>query len=202
MMQRIEHDHAPLPRDRPRQDQAEPAQVHLHGRADRQEGQGPRLDPAAADRHPALPLRRASSRAASARARASRAAARRRATERGRRARPATAPGEHILEVDVTLDELAADPRRGARAAAHRAARARSSIVDAAGPVHRHRARRAPSRCATSSAPTSEALQAPDRVGHVRPGEPDHRPDPRGQALPLAGRKRADAARPTPSSST
>ena len=46
-----------LPQDRPRQDQAEPAQVHHARRDDRQEGQGPGLDPAAADRHPAVPLR-------------------------------------------------------------------------------------------------------------------------------------------------
>ena len=79
------------------------------GRADRAQGQGPGLDPAAADRHPALPLRRARSRAASGRARARSATAVGQGepsddgTGQGRR----QDPGEHALEVELSLDELA-----------------------------------------------------------------------------------------------
>ena len=190
----------PLPPDRPRQDQAEPAQVHLAGRDDRPEGQGHRLDPAAADRHPALPLRRqAAGRRRPGRRRGRRPARPGRRSSRAQGSRPASDPGEHLLEVDVTLDELAEILGEELELPRHRA-QGQEQDRRAEGSVHRHPHASAPSRCATSSARTAGA-EAPDRDGHLRPEEPDHRPDPRRQALPLV-EDRDRAAVATPSSST
>ena len=70
------------------------------------------------------------------------------------RARPATSPGEHVLEVEITLEELAEIlgeelelPRIEPKGKQH--------IVAEQGPLHRHPPAPAPSRCATSSAPSS-----------------------------------------------
>ena len=72
-----------------------------------QQGQGHGLDPAAAGRHPALQARRQ----AAGRRRAGRRRGRRRRSARARSSRaPGEAgdrPGEHLLEVEVSLDELA-----------------------------------------------------------------------------------------------
>ncbi len=152
------------------------------------EGQGHRLDPAPADRHPALPLRRqAAGRRRAGRRRAGDPLGAGRRGAAGRRARPATGPGEHLLEVEVTLDELAEilgeelELPRIQPKGNEQDRRARRTATPAS-------ARPAPSRCATSGARTAQALQAPDLDGHLRPEEPGHRPDPRRQALPLAGR--------------
>ena len=128
-------------------------QVHQPRRDDRQEGQGPRQHSAAADRHPAVPLRperlrrRRPGRRAS---RASRSAARQGEPSGG----AGDQPGGHILEVELTHGGDGRHPRRGAGPAAHRAARQEE---------HRHHhatstpasARPGPNRCATSSAPSS-----------------------------------------------
>ena len=89
---------------------AEPAEVHLAGRADRTEGEGSGLDPHPADRHPALPLRRqAAGRRRAGRRRSGRSGRRRAGRGAGRRqAGGRRAPASTSLEVDVTLDELAA----------------------------------------------------------------------------------------------
>ena len=171
----IEQDHAPLPRDRPRPDQAGPAQVHLAGRADRASRAKDVVSiPLPADRHPALPLRREAAGAASARARASRAT--RSARRRTARAagRPAQAEAQHMLEVEVSLEELAEilgeelelphiEPR-GKRA--HRRREGQATPASAAP---------ARSRCATSSAPSSEALRGRSPAGTYDPEQPDHR---------------------------
>ena len=86
-----------------------------------------------------------------------------------------------------------ADPGRGARAAQHRAARATRRSSPQKDQVHRHPHAPAPSRSATSSAPSSRRCKRQIAIGHVRPGEPGHHPDPRGQALPLAASCRTDA---------
>ena len=102
-----------LPRHRPRQDQAEPAQVHLAGRADRAEGQGPGLHPDAADRHPALPLRR-------------QAAGRRRAG-RGRRRRPDRARASRNADGERQGRRQAGRARARGRPVARRARRRSSA---------------------------------------------------------------------------
>ena len=75
-----------------------------------QQGQGSGQHPDPADRHPALPLRHKTAPAASARATATSASrsAGAPASRATARARPASEPGGHILEVDVSLEELAA----------------------------------------------------------------------------------------------
>ena len=119
---------------------------------------------------------------------------RRRASSRAR-ARPASDAGEHVLEVDVTLDELAEilgeelelpdiEPK------------GKSRIVERQGPLHRHPPRRARSRCATSSARSARRCKRQIAIGTYDPKRPIDRPGPRRQALPLvedrdrAGRQR------------
>ena len=138
-----------------------------------------------------IPCRRSTCRSSATARTDAAASARARANRRPGRpgGRPGTGqagdePGEHILEVDVVARGTGRDPRRGAGAAAHRAAR-QEEHRRRAGPVHRHPPAPARSRCATSSAPSSEALQAPDRVGHLRPRRPGHHPDQGRQALSL-----------------
>ena len=108
-------------------------------------------------------------------------------------------PGEHLLEVDVTMEELAADPRRGAAAAAHRA-QGQGAHRRAQGSLHRraqHRARVA----APLPAHLQAGAAAADRVGHVQSEEPADRADARGQALSLVAHRIRCRSR-TPSSST
>jgi hypothetical protein len=88
---------------------AEPEEVHLAGRADGQAGQGRRVHPRAPDRHPALQASATSGKAAWARARATRAT--RSGGEEGEgdgKGKAGQGEGQHALEVEVTLDELAA----------------------------------------------------------------------------------------------
>ena len=153
--------------DRPREDQVRPAEVHHPRRDDRQEGQRPRLDPA---------CRRSTSPSSATGPRTAAASARGPATSARRSAAPATAsrarrageaPGEHILEVELTLDELAADPRRGAGAAAHRA-QGQGEHHRGEGQVHRHPPGR-PRDPAPLQAHLQEGAEAADRLEHVRP---------------------------------
>ncbi len=105
------------------------------------------------------------------------------------RARRAIKPGDHMLEVDLTLQELAEILGERAGAAATSSPRAqedRRAKTDKYTGISQRRAR---IRCVTSSVPLQETLQTPDRHGHLQPEEPDHHPDPRGQALSLAGRR-------------
>ena len=153
----------PLPPDRPRQDQAEPAQVHLAGRDDRAEGQGHGLDPAAADRHPALQLRRQGA----GRRRAGRGRGRRRARP-GRsatptaRARRAISPGDHLLEVELSLQELA--EIMGEELELPRIEpKGNREDRRAEGQVLGHPHAPAPSRCATSGARSARRCAARSR---------------------------------------
>ena len=151
------------------------------------------LDPAAADRHPALPLRRTSSRAASGRARA--------------RSATALGPGRPAQPGQGKAGDRAGRARARGRADAGRAGRrswARSCSCRASSPraserivaekdrytgIRTHRAR---SRCATSSAPTSRRCGGRSRSGTYDPKQPDHRPGrartsatARGRSTPL-----------------
>ena len=109
-------------------------------------------------------------------------------------------PGGHILEVELTLEELAADPRRRARAAAHRAARARRIDHDRTRSSTPASAESGPSRCATSSAPTSEALKRQIASGTYDPLNPSSSRSARTSAT--APGRRSRSPRATPSSST
>ena len=174
----------PLPRHRPRPDQAEPEEVHPAGRDDREEGEGPRHHPGPAHRHPPLPLRRQVSRAASARATASPAIRSPRPTASRAAARPARARASTSSR---STSRSRSSPRSSARSStlpAHRAARARTRSSPPRDQVHRHLARPARSRCATSSAPTSRPCRRQIATGTYNSRRPDRRPDPRGQALP------------------
>ncbi len=71
------------------------------------------------------------------------------------------------------------------RAAATSSPRARSSIVSAQGPLHRHPPRRARVAAPLQAHLPRRRCGAQIAIGHLRPEEPGHRPDPRGQALPL-----------------
>ena len=138
-------------------------QVHLAGRADRAQGQGPRLDPDPADRHPALPLRRqAAGRRRSGRRRRRRSG-RRRAGRGGRRRghKPGKDAGEHVLEVDVTLDELA-DILGEELELPDIENKGKSKIIDAQGPLHRHPPRR-PRVAAPLQAHLPRGAEAADR---------------------------------------
>ena len=180
----------PLPRDRARQDQAEPAQVHLAGRADRQQGQGPGLDPAAADRHPALPLRQ-------------QADGRRRAGRRATSATRSARATEQQPAQGKAGDQAGRARARGraSRSRSWRRSSARSWSCRASSPrarsgssrrrtVHRHPPHRARSRCATSSARSGRRCSGRSRRARTT-RRTRHRARPRGQALPLAGRRAA-----------
>ena len=152
------------------QDQAEPAQVHLAGRADR---------PARARTSSRSRCRRSTSRASASASKqqggvgqgegeAGDAVGAGRASEgagQGRQRRRASTS----LEVEVTLDELAADPGR----------RAELPRIQPKGKQHDHRRRRTryighPPRRPRVAAPLQAHLQArrckrADRDGHLRP---------------------------------
>jgi hypothetical protein len=182
------------------QDPAEPEEVHLARRADRQAGQGRRLDPGAADRHPALPLRRQARRRRRARAKATRRSSRRRRGRGRRQGQGRRGRGRARARGRGHARRARGDPRRGAAAprTSPTRARARSSTkkdryvgVRTSGPE---------SRCATSSAPTSRRCAA-DRLGHLQPAaNPMVDPDPRRPCA--TGRGRPTRAAPTRSSST
>ena len=169
------------------------------GRAARQAGQGAGLDPHPADRHPALPLRRqAARRRRPGRRRAGRPARRAPATARAR-AQAGSAEGEHVLEVDVTLDELARDPRRRARAAQHRG-QGQEPDRRQEGPLRRHAPRR-PQVAAPLQAHVPRGAQAPDCARHLRPEAPGRSSRCATTSATARGRPRSSRS-PTPSSST
>ena len=192
----------PLPPDRPRQDQAEPAQVHLAGRDDR---------PARARTWSRSRCRRSTSRtsasaasstAASARATATsatplgRATAARTAGQGRRAAGRAHARGRGVASRSwpQILGEELQLPRIEPQGQAARSSRRRTSYtgIRRAGPEslrHFKRTFRA------------GAASARSRSGTYDPERPAHRPDPRGPALPLLARRRRCRSR-TPSSST
>ena len=101
------------------------------------------------------------------------------------RARPGQDPGEHVLEVELSLDELAADPGRGAGAARASSPRARSGSSPQKDRYIGIR-RTGPESLRHFKRTFREALR---RADHDRapttPSDPLDRPDPRGQALPL-----------------
>ena len=191
----------PLPPDRARQDQAEPAQVHLAGRADRaKKGKDTVVDPDAADRHPALPLRRQ----AAGRRRAGRRR-RRRPARPGRAEQPGTGKagdqaGRSPARGRLTLEELAADPRRGARAAAHRA-QGQEQIVAQKDKLHRASARTGPESLRHFRRTYRAGAAAADRDGHVRREEPAHRARSARTSATARGSTSRCRSR-TPSSST
>ena len=107
MVRKIERDQNRFKQIVRGQDQGRPAEIHHPRRDDRQDRRRAGLDPPAADRDPRVPLRVEEQR------RRRPGARRRRHPDRPR---PATAtapggagdaPGHHILEVELTLDELA-----------------------------------------------------------------------------------------------
>ena len=105
--QKIERDHQRFRKTRPRQGEEQPAEVHQPRRDDRQEGQGPRQHSAAADRRCRSSATARKAPAASARVRARSAS--RSAPDRVRRAGGAgDQPGGHILEVELSMEEMAA----------------------------------------------------------------------------------------------
>ena len=158
-----------------------------------------RLDPGAADRAAALPLRRERQAAASARARA------RRATpvdgEDGEGEGEGAAgeqPGTHILEVEVELDELAEMLGRGARAAQHPAARPQASSPPRAGATtacaapardslrhfrRTYRAGAASARSPPASGTPSDPRVVPDRARTTASARARARPQPDSSAV-------------------
>ena len=180
-----------LPADRPRQDQAEPAEVHHARRDDRPQGQAtssriplPQID---------IPHFRygKNGRAASARARAKSASRSARAS-RGDGARPGrrASPASTCSRSSLTLDELAAILGEELRAAAHRAQGQAANIVSEKDKYTSIR-RAGPGVAAPLQAHVhGRRCKRQIAIGHLRPGRPDHRPDPRGQALPLLAARR------------
>ena len=156
-------------------------QVPHAGRADRPPGQAHRLHPAPADRDPALPLRQQGGGRRRARARAS-------AGDPLDGAARAREPGQHILEVEVGLDELAAILGEELELPAHPAARAPHG-ARGEGEVLEH-----PPGGAGEPAPLQAHLprgaEAPDRHRASTTPRPRHRPHPRGPPLPLLARAR------------
>ena len=143
----------PLPRHRAREDQAGPAQVHLPGRADRAQGEGSGLDPAAADQRPALPVRQQGPRRGGAGRRATSATAWARGTPT-----PTAAARRAIRRASTRWRSSCrwkSWRRSWARSCSSRASSPRAS----SGSSPRRTATsasggRARSRCATSSAPS------------------------------------------------
>ena len=154
-----------------------------HGEMIGKKGGRSRLDPAAADRHPRVPLRHQERAAASARGRATSAPRSAAPASRRRAGQAGDQPGAHILEVELTLEELAADPRRGAGPAPHRA-QGQSNIIEEKDKYTGIR-QAGPREPAPLQAHLQEGPQAADRLEHLRPRRPAGHPDPRGQAVPL-----------------
>ena len=108
-------------------------------------------------------------------------------------------PGAHILEVEVSLEELAAILGDELRAAPHRA-QGQGQHRAGEGPLHQHPPQRA-RIAAALQAHLHGGAAAADRVEHLRARAAAHRADPRGQAVSLLERQ-STSPRPTPSSST
>ena len=109
-------------------------------------------------------------------------------------------PGRHILEVDVSLEELAADPRRRAGIAAHRA-QGQAATSRRRRPATPASADSGPNRCGISSAPTWRPCGGRFRRAPMTPID--------RASCPIREDKRyrswtddPAAAKPTPSSST
>ena len=188
----------PVPPDRPRQDQAEPAQVHLPRRDDRRKGKDvvsiplPQIDiphfrfgdkqqggVGQGDGESGDSLGQGEAQPGAGRG--------------GRPAGRARARGRGLAR------RAGRDPRRGARAARIEpkgkekivASRTATPASGATGPESLRHFRRT----------FKQALQAPDREGTYNPKRPGDRADPRRHALPLV-EDRAGAAVATRSSST
>ena len=108
--------------------------------------------------------------------------------------------GKHVLEVDVSLEDLAKIlgeelelPNIEPRGQQERA--------DAGRPLHRHQPQSGRELVRHFKRTFKPGAEAPDRVGHLRPRRPGHRADPRGHALPLGADAQA-SRRPAPPSST
>ena len=110
MIMKIERDQRRFRADRPRPDPRKSAQVRHARRDDRPQGSRSGQHSRAAARRAALPLRRQRRRAASARATAKKASRSPRAAIRKDGSGPAGSDpgGGHLLEVDISLEELAA----------------------------------------------------------------------------------------------
>ena len=143
----------PLPRHRAREDQAGPAQVHLAGRADRAQGEGSGLDPAAADQRPALPVRQQGPGRGGAGGGGRRRQPRQGRSQRRRQRQGGRSGGRARAGGRAVAGGAGADHGRGAAAPPHRA-QGQAADHRPEGPLRRHPARRARSRCATSSAPS------------------------------------------------
>jgi uncharacterized sporulation protein YeaH/YhbH (DUF444 family) len=91
-------------------------------------------------------------------------------------------PGHHILEVELTLDELAQILGEGLELPRIEP-KGRANIIEEKDKYTGIR-QAGPRASATSSAPTRRP-EAPDRLEHLQPRRPDGHPGPRGQALPL-----------------
>ncbi len=149
------------------------------------QGQGRGLDPAAADRHPALPLRRQAAGRRRARARATSATRSARARRKPGEGEAGERPGEHLARGRGHARRARRDPGRGARAARHRAQghredRRRTRIkytgIRTSGPE---------SLAPLPAHLSSRRSSARSRCGTYDPKNPVIVPDPRGQALPL-----------------
>ena len=136
--------------------------------------------PAAADRHPAVPLRPEGLRRRRPGRRRRRPAARPAAGRRRRRRRRSAGRAHPRSRADDGGDGR--HPRRGAGPAAHRAARQEEHRHHPR-QVHRHPPGR-PRVAAPLQAHLQAGPEAPDRLRHLRPRRADGRPDPRGQAVP------------------
>ena len=109
------------------------------------------------------------------------------------------APGHHILEVELTLDDLAADPRRGARPAPDRAQGA-GQHHRGEGQVHRHPPGRARRASATSSGPTRRRSSGRSPRTRTTPATPWSSRSARTSSTARGTRSRCPS--PTPWSST
>ena len=145
--------------------------------------------PVAADRRAAVPLRQEGlRRRRPGRRRRGHARSARRRGRRRRRARPAATPGGHILEVEVSLEELAAILGEELRTAAHRAEgqeehrqkKDRYTSIRRAGPESLRHFKRT----------YKEALRRQISSNSYVPERSAHRADSRGQAVSRLERSR------------
>ncbi len=108
--------------------------------------------------------------------------------------------GEHALEVDVTLDELA-EILGEELALPNIENKGKSKLINAEGPLRRHPQASDPTRSATSSAPTARRSSARSRRAPTTRANPIDRPHPRRPPVPLVEDGRRSRS-PTRSSST
>ena len=185
MGQKIERDHQRSARSSAARSRATCRKYISRGEMIGKKGPRSRQHPAAADRQCRSSATAARARAASARATAKSAQP---IGQLGRRrgGRPATSRAGTSSKSSLTLEEMAADPWRGTGPAAHRA-QGQEEHRRRQGQIHRH----PPGRAGIAA-----ALQADLQAGAKRqissniydPDRSARRADPRGQAIPLAGR--------------